>query len=301
MNYLRKKALFDLSVTDNTLTDDQKNKLLNDGYCTVYISPKEWKEKRGIDLDLVSKVIDELIDKEGWRGGWDHISHKMKEGKHPEEGAQRLNNLLNKHECFRKIFTIPEALAASDFLIKNDFCLSQLILRMPLPGKGEQPWHIDWIPRRSEKDPIRSVLTSLLLDDFNIENGTTRVVPGSHKWFKTPAEGGYFYQDHPDQKYIIAPKGTMLIYDINLWHCGTKNVNGKKRRHLNINYRDRKIWQQIKFKKELSQTVKKDLIDSEKYLLKIRDEDPSRNEWMFKNRNNFFVKKLMNLYWNFAN
>ena len=31
-----------------------------------YISPKEWKEKRGIDLDLVSKVIDELIDKEGW-------------------------------------------------------------------------------------------------------------------------------------------------------------------------------------------------------------------------------------------
>ena len=55
MNYLRKKALFDLSVTDNTLIDDQKNKLLNDGYCTVYISPKEWKEKRGIDFGFSFK------------------------------------------------------------------------------------------------------------------------------------------------------------------------------------------------------------------------------------------------------
>ena len=45
-----------------------------------------------------------------------------------------------------------------------------------LPGKGDQMWILIG-PRRSEKDPIRSVLTSLLLDDFNIENGTTRVVP----------------------------------------------------------------------------------------------------------------------------
>ena len=58
----------------------------------------------------------------------------MKKGKHPEEGAQRLNNLLSKHECFRKIFTIPEALAAARFLIKDEICLSQLILRMPLPN-----------------------------------------------------------------------------------------------------------------------------------------------------------------------
>ena len=35
-----------------------------------------------------------------------------------------------------KIFTIPEALIASDLLIKNEICLSQLILRMPLPKKG---------------------------------------------------------------------------------------------------------------------------------------------------------------------
>ena len=298
MNYSTEQALKDLSISEDSLSESNKLKLLNDGYCTIYISPEEWK-KRGVDLELVSNVVDDLISKEGWRGGWDHISHKIKQGKHPEEGAQRLNNLLNKHDCFRKIFTTPEALAAAKFLIKDEICLSQLILRMPLPGKGEQPWHIDWAPRKKEKDPIRSVLTSLLLDDYTKENGTTRVVPGSHKWFKQPSDEGYSFQDHPEQKYIEARKGTLLIYDINLWHCGTKNLNGKKRRHLNINYRDRKIWQQINFKKELPESFKKKLSEAESYLLKVRDNDPSRNDWFFKHRNNFFVKRLMNFYWNF--
>ena len=34
--------------------------------------------------------------------------------------------------------------------------------------------------------------------------------------------------DHPEEVYIEAPRGTMLIYDINLWHRGSTNFNGKK-------------------------------------------------------------------------
>ena len=158
----------------------------------------------------------------------------MQKGKHPEEGAQRLNNLLSKHECFRKIFTIPEVLSAAKFLIKDEISLSQLILRMPLPGKGEQSWHIDWIPRKKESDPVRSVLSSLLLDDYTKENGTTRIVPGSHKFLKQPSDEGYYFQDHPNQKYVEAPRGTLFIYDINLWHCGSKNINGNSNRRLNL-------------------------------------------------------------------
>ena len=217
MEYQIENVVKELSINENILSDQKKLELMDNGYCTIYISPEEWK-KRGIDLDLISKVVDELIEKEGWRGGWDHISNKIKEGQHPEKGAQRLNNLLSKHDCFRKVFTIPEAILASKFLIKKEISLSQLILRMPFPGKGEQPWHVDWIPRKSNQDPIRSVLTSLLLDDFTKDNGTTRVVPGSHKWLKQPSDDGYSFQDHPNQKYIEAKKGTLFIYDINLWH-----------------------------------------------------------------------------------
>mgnify|MGYP001235794721 FL=1 len=296
--YNTSQAISDLNINENCLSVKQKQTLDDNGYCLIKISSDEWL-KRGIDLDLISDVIDKLIDQEGTKGGWDHIKNKMIEGKHPEEGAQRLNNLISKHDCFKKIFTIPEAIVASKYLIKNDISLSQLILRMPLPGKGEQPWHVDWIPRKKKNDPIRSVLTSLLLDDYTIENGTTKVVPGSHKLLKQPSDEGYFFQDHPHQKYIVAPKGSLLIYDVNLWHCGTKNLNGKKRRHLNINYRDRIIWQQINFKKTLSEDCKNKFSEAEKYLLKIRKKDPDRNEWLFQKRNNFFIKKFINIYWGF--
>ena len=297
MKYSTQDALRELNIDKNFLSRLHKEQLQDQGYCLIYISPEEWKS-RGIDIELISQVVDDLISKEGWRGGWEHIKEKMVEGKHPEPGAQRLNNLIGKHDCFKNIFTIPEALIASELLIKNEICLSQLILRMPLPNQGAQPWHIDWVPRRKNSDPIRSVLTSFLLDDYTKANGTTRVVPGSHKFLKTPAEAGYYYQDHPDQKYIEAKKGSLLIYDINLWHCGTKNLNGQKRRHLNINYRDRKVWQQINFKKDLNESYKKRLNKAEAYLLKTREEDKNRNEWLFKNRNNFFIKKMMNFYWN---
>ena len=298
-NYSTKDALKDLNITGNSLSEKNRNDLESKGYCLIYKTDDEWK-KLGIDINLISKVIDELIEKEGWRGGWDNIKHQMKEGEHPEKGAQRLNNLLSKDKCFRNIFTIPETLEASSSLIKSDIALSQVILRMPLPGKGDQPWHVDWIPRKRKNDPVRSVLSSLLLDDFTKENGATRVIPGSHKFLKTPSESGYYLQDHPDEKYIEAPRGSLLIYDINLWHRGSKCINGKKRRHLNINYRDRKIWQQINFKKELPDDLKNDFSDAEKYLLKIRDEDPNQNEWLFKHRNNFFVKKMMNFVWNIS-
>ena len=296
-NYSTKNALLDLKITGNHLSEKNKNDLNDKGYCIIYKTKEQWMNL-GIDIDLISNVVDELIEKESWRGGWDNIKHLMKKGQHPEQGAQRLNNLLRKNECFRNVFTIPETLEASNLLIKSDIALSQIILRMPLPGKGDQPWHVDWIPRRNKNDQIKSVLSSLLLDDFSKENGATRILPGSHKFLKAPSEEGYHFQDHPNQKYIEAPKGSLLIYDINLWHRGSTCLNGKKRRHLNINYRERKIWQQINFKKELPDSLKEKFSVAEKYLLKIRDEDPDRNEWLFKHRNNFFVKKTMNFIWN---
>ena len=302
-NCLTSKYISKLGVTNNTLSDQHKFELKENGYTLLYRTEKEWL-KYGVDINLISDVIDDLIEKESWRGGresHDHVNHKLVDGQHPEPGAQRLNHLLNKHKCFRNLFTIPEILAAARYLIdrNEEIALSQIILRMPLPGQGGQNWHVDWIPRRKKNDPVRSVLGSLLLDDYTKENGTTIVVPGTHKKLCPPIDEGYLYQDHPNQIYVEAPKGTLFIYDINLWHRGSRNINGKKRRHININYRSRKIWQQVNFKKDLLENLKKDMSEAELFLLNARKEDKSRNEFFFKHRNNPFIKKIFNLYWNY--
>ena len=69
-------------------------------------------------------TVDELIEKEGWKGGWDNIKHLMKKGHHPEAGAQRLNNLIRKHKCvpnnLHKDAEYPHGLAASHEMIQNN-------------------------------------------------------------------------------------------------------------------------------------------------------------------------------------
>jgi len=74
-----REALTALSVTNDVLTEEQKTRLEEDGYCLISITPQEWKD-RGIDLDQISRVVNELITKEGWQGGWDHIKEKMIRG-----------------------------------------------------------------------------------------------------------------------------------------------------------------------------------------------------------------------------
>lgn len=297
-NLTTAKTLSNLNINENTLKEFHKKDLLEKGYCLIHLTDNEWRE-RSIDLEIVSKVIDDLTLKEGWKGGWDHRREDMQSGQHPEKGAQRLNNLIMKHEQFRKLITLPESLAASNMLMKDEIALSQIISRMPFQGEGEQAWHIDWVPRKKFNDPIMSVLTFICLDDFNRENGATRVIPGSHKFLKAPDSENLYFQDHPDQVYIEAKKGTLFICDVNLWHAGSKNLNGKKRRYVNIAYRNRKIWQHLNYKKELTQDFIKSLSPEEAYLLKVRNEDSERNDWAYKNRNNFFVKKFYNILWSF--
>ena len=279
-----------------SLSEENKVNLKEKGYCIIYKTKKEWMDI-GIDLDLISDVIDNLIKIEDWRGGWDNIKHLMIQGQHPEKGAQRLNNLLRKHECFKKLFTINELLEASWLVIQSEIALSQIILRMPFPGEGDQPWHVDWSPRKKNNEKFKSVLGSLLLDDYSKDNGSTRLIPGTHNTLKTPANSGYYYQDHPEQVYLEAPKGSMLIYNSQLWHRGSKCINGKRRRHININYRSRNIWQQINFKKELPEKIKNSFSEDEKYLLKIRHIDKNRNEFLFRYRNNFLVKRITDFIW----
>ena len=291
------EALEYLAVPNNALSENQLMQLDKDGFCTVSLNNDEWLE-RGVDLDAISNSIDRITAKEGWRGGWEHISKNIAHGTDPEEGAQRLNNLLNKDECFQRLFTLPEVLKAAQHVIKNEMCLSSMILRAPKPGCGVQKLHIDWTPRKAEKDPYRGIIAALLLDDSTKESGATRYVPGSHKFLGAPSDYGYDTIDpHPDEVLFEAPRGTMLIYFSHLWHGGTLSVNGKPRRQIFLNYRDRKVWQSLNMKKFLDKEFISSLSDAEKYLLKVRPEDVMQPEWLFRRRNNWLIKRMASAIW----
>lgn len=70
----------------------------------------------------------------------------------------------------------------------------------------------------------------VVLDDFTEENGATWLLSGSHKIDEKPDEN-YFYQ-HADR--AIAKKGSVILFDSNIWHAAGKNNTEKARRTLTM-------------------------------------------------------------------
>ena len=64
------------------------------------------------------------------------------------------------------------------------------------------------------------------LMDFTADNGPTRVVPGSHLFGKIPSEAlDDSVAPYPGEVTLIAPVGTVVIFNAHAWHGATANPN----------------------------------------------------------------------------
>jgi ectoine hydroxylase-related dioxygenase (phytanoyl-CoA dioxygenase family) len=69
------------------------------------------------------------------------------------------------------------------------------------------------------------------LDPFTLENGATRLAPGSHLW---PREEIEQYEDGVES--AVAPAGSAIIWLGSLLHGGGRNQSGKPRRGVVVSY-----------------------------------------------------------------
>jgi ectoine hydroxylase-related dioxygenase (phytanoyl-CoA dioxygenase family) len=79
--------------------------------------------------------------------------------------------------------------------------------------------------------------TVWLLDDFTSDNGTLRIVPGSHRWAKLPAaELTDAKAAHPDEILVTAAAGAVIVMNAHLWHGGTANRTAASRTAIHAFY-----------------------------------------------------------------
>ena len=221
------EALREFGVRDDTLSSEEKHFLDLNGYLPL---------ENILSQEQVANLIGRL----------DELAALEKEdaGKelHQEGGTIRVSNLVNKGPMFEVGFSHPRVLAAIRHVIGPRFKLSSLDCRMALPGQGHQAFHADW--RSGVQPGDYYVCNSMwLLDDFTAENGATRVVPGSHRSGKHPKdalEDGT--QKHPKEIQLIAPSGTVIIFNSHLWHAGGLNQTSSARHGMLAYYcrRDQK-------------------------------------------------------------
>jgi ectoine hydroxylase-related dioxygenase (phytanoyl-CoA dioxygenase family) len=266
-----KQALRELGVKTPDMTDDQKEALDKKGFYVVQdvLTPQE--------CTAMAEAFEELHAAEAEIGG-----HEV----HVEPGARRVSNIFNKSHAFDKCLELPCALAPAHYLL-GEIKLHGANLRDPNKGYGHQEYHTD-VPKLFDDDWW--VLNAIVLfDDMTLENGPTRVVPGSHHWApinvpvvnrgdweprplsqedaaRIPEDLGAAY---PGEIYITASAGSVVIINSSLWHSGTLKNSGDPRRVLHLTYTRRDLPQQLRQIDYLTQSLYNRMSRAQRYLLEI--------------------------------
>ena len=103
-----------------------------------------------------------------------------------EQGARRLANLMNKGNEFHSLVVEPRVRPLVESVLGPEYKLSSLNARTANPRNGiAQPLHADMGAIADDRG-YWVCNCVWLLDDFTRQNGTLRVVPGSHRWRKLP-------------------------------------------------------------------------------------------------------------------
>ncbi|TDW54595.1 phytanoyl-CoA dioxygenase family protein [Kribbella pratensis] len=248
-------ALTELGVTDDVLTQAEKDQLDRDGYLPL----------EGIltleEVSALNKRLAELTAAEGDRAGLEV---------HREKGTDRLADLVNKDPKFEVCFSHPRVLAAMQHVL-GEFKLSSLNSRAALPGEGHQGLHADFghPVQPGEYEVCNSIW---LLDDFTPENGATRVVPGSHRRGTMPGDEMSNPGDpHPDQIQLTGKAGTVVVFNSHLWHGGTQNRTQAPRRALHSYFALRHLPQQLDQQTYIRVETYKRLTPAQRFILDVTD------------------------------
>ena len=246
------KMLSQLGVNKALLSPEEREFLDQNGYVSLgQILSEE-------DVDQINAAIDVILAREGENAGFELVDSKYI--RHPREtGVDRVADLVNKGEIFDIFYTQPRVLAAISQVLGPEIKLSSLNYRAAHKGFGNQKLHADWHETVAPGD--YKVCNSIwLLDDFVPENGPTRIVPGTHKSGSLPQD---VLDDptlpHPDQKLILEPAGTVVIFNSHAWHGGTTNLTEHPRRAIHSYFCRRDQPQQIDQKRYLIEETKRRL------------------------------------------
>jgi hypothetical protein len=196
------QVLADLGVRAGLLSPEESRDLDQDGFVVFRaVAQGDWL-----------RALQEAFERFALPGEQDPID--------PEPGTRRMGNLVDKGEVFDTLWAHPKVLAAVHHVLGRPFRFSDLSGRDPLPGQGYQDLHPDDGPGPDGR--CQNVKAIWMMDDFTVENGATRLVPGSHLGPDLPKER--------QEIQALGKAGDVLVFDAMLWHSGMKNGTDKPRR-----------------------------------------------------------------------
>ena len=257
------ETLFELGVTSKTISNKEKEFIIKNGYlfCENILNSSV--------INKLRKKFENILEIEGPAAGVQFHTGASTLNKYGlEEGARRISNLVNKGKIFKLIYLNPKLLALAKTIINSDFVLSSLNGRDVLKNHGDQKIHSDW---RKKFDGKFHVFNSIwFLDDISRDNGATKIIPKTHKL--DPPNNHLLENNMLKDEIIIEGKaGSVLFINSHLWHAGTKNISGKKRRVIHAYFTAKDSPQQTNQLDNLLYKTWKNLNIYEKIILGVNE------------------------------
>lgn len=190
-----------------------KKAIKNEGFCVV---------ENIIDKDFALKMRTETefaIKKEAEFHKTENYNHYGVVQACPMYGGAFLELLENKEfiDPFNQIM--------------GEGCIIYVYISSSMPPNGinfSTRVHVD--RPRLFPDYCECLAALVLLDDFSEDNGSTWLLPKSHNTLDEPSEA-FFYKN---AFQIKAPLGSVLYFNLRLWHAGGKNHTNKWRHAVSI-------------------------------------------------------------------
>jgi ectoine hydroxylase-related dioxygenase (phytanoyl-CoA dioxygenase family) len=137
-------------------------------------------------------------------------------------------------DIFVKLAMNHNLMAVLQGLIAGSFILNQQngIVNPPGETYNQSSWHRDLPYQHYVSSTPLAVNALFCVDDFNFENGSTFVLPASHKAVTFPSES--YLNRNAIQ--VQAKAGQYILLDCMLYHSGGFNRTAKERRAINHIY-----------------------------------------------------------------
>lgn len=141
------------------------------------------------------------------------------------------------HLVERENFSLPlldKMLCHEEILhfLKGKYILNGFNATVNTQNTDSYLYHIHRDVRTYSRETPQMIQMIITLDDFTTENGATHFLSGSHLHAEKPVNE-YFY-DHADR--ALAPAGSVIVFDSNIWHAAGRNFTPAPRKALTLGY-----------------------------------------------------------------
>jgi hypothetical protein len=183
--------------------------------------------ERAIGQDLIDRML------AGIEAAWVRCREVQERNGVAQDADRTVHHLIGQDPVFLEYIDESEPLAPyfEDYF-EGRFILNSFGGAINTRGHTSYAQRIHRDIRSFSGDMPLLLNTLVMLDDFVPENGATYLMTGSHHMAEKPSEEAFFAA----AEQAVAPAGSVLVFNSNLWHAGGDNHTDGPRRSVTPMY-----------------------------------------------------------------